>query len=846
MFWRSYCYASNTAQAQTRASGSPIDGLDITWRNITNNYQGKVQSRQALVFTTTPKFHLPATGWKIYFNYARQIVPNSLTSGLQVQHINGYFFCLSPTSEFKGIGSGQSVTMEFTSSEWVINISDAPAGFYLVWDNQPAKTFPLPNFHAEQSARPEQLMRSPQDKIEAATAASIYEQNKLIEDIPADKLSKVFPTPVSYKEFLGSFILKSTVRLESSTLFNNEKTYLRQILNSLLIPEKLTGRSARQIILQQKSMAAEAYELEISTNHIVIDAADAAGIFYGIQSLKTLIDPEAYRRKQKSIAIKNVTVSDQPRFAYRAFMLDVARNFKPKQEIIKLLDVMSLYKLNILHLHLTDDEGWRLEIPELPELTIVGAKRGHTLTNAHHLQPAMGSGPDISNKQGSGYYTKADFIEILKYATQRHIRIIPEIESPGHARAAIKSMDARYKHYLNLGQKAEAEKYLLRDFNDTSKYSSVQLYNDNVIDVSLPSTYAFISKITTSVVQMYKEAGAPLQTIHFGGDEVPAGAWQNSPAFYQLMKTDTAIHSTNDLWLHYYTRVNDILKSNGLYLTAWEEVGLVKTIQNKQKVNVLNKMLLNKNIHLEVWNNVIGSGAEDLAYKQANAGYKVILSCVSNLYFDMASEKSFNEPGYYWSSYVDVDKVFKFIPFNYFKNISEDQLGKALNPIDINIKEKLGEVGKANIVGLQGALFSETLKSCERMEYMLLPKLLGLAERAWASDPKWARTEDTTEAKELYNHAWSIFVNQISKRELPRLDNYAGGFNYRIPEPGAILKDKMVLMNSQLPGFSVHYTTDGSIPTAKSPIYQSPVLFSRGLKMVLFNANGRNGRVINF
>jgi len=834
------------SQAQTNTAAGSVSGLSISWKNVTNNYEGKPQSRQALIFTTSSKYQLPAKGWKIYFNNARQFVPNSVTGGLQVEHINGDFFCLSPMGDFKGIGKGQSLTMEFTASEWVVNISDAPEGFYLVWDSQPGKTFPITKFHAEQSTKPEQLMRSPQDRIEAATAASIYEQNKLIENIAVDKLVKVFPTPVTYKEQPGTFILDGSINVQSSPLFKSEQAYLKETLGSLLIAGNSTGKTGRQIILQQKPMAAEAYELIISTNQITINAADGAGIFYGIQSLKTLIDPKAYGQKQKSISIQNVTVNDQSRFSYRAFMLDVARNFKPKQEIIKLLDVMSLYKLNVLHFHLTDDEGWRLEIPELPELTAVGAKRGHTLTNTDNLQPALGSGPDITNKQGSGYYTKADFIEILKYATQRHIRVIPEIESPGHARAAIKSMDARYEHYLKLGQKAEAEQYLLRDLNDTSKYTSVQHYNDNVIDVSLPSTYAFISKVTASVVQMYKQADAPLQTIHFGGDEVPAGAWQGSPAFRQLMKTDTVIHSTDDLWLHYYTRVNDILKSNGLYLTAWEEVGLVKAIQNKQKVNVINKSLANNNVHLEVWNNVIGWGAEDLAYKQANAGYKVILSCVSNMYFDMASEKAFNEPGYYWGSYVDVEKLFKFIPFNYFKNTTEDQLGRPLNSAYLSTKEKLTETGKTNIVGLQGALFGETLKTPERMEYMLLPKLLGLAERAWEADPEWATSEDTTQAKELYNHAWSTFVNQISKRELPRLDKYAGGFNYRIPEVGAIEKDGMVLMNSQLPGFNIHYSTDGSVPNMKSPVYRSPIPFSRDLKMVLFNAKGNSGRVISF
>jgi len=170
-------------------------------------------------------------------------------------------------------------------------------------------------------------------------------------------------------------------------------------------------------------------------------------------------------------------------------MLDVARNFQPKKQVLKLLEAMSLYKLNTLHLHLTDDEGWRLELPSLPELTSVGAKRGHTLDSKHYLPPSHGSGPDVENTVGSGFYSRADYLEILRYATDRHITVIPEIETPGHARAPIKAMDARYDRLMAEGKEEEAAKNLLRDLNDKSEYRSVQYWNDNVIDVSLPSTY---------------------------------------------------------------------------------------------------------------------------------------------------------------------------------------------------------------------------------------------------------------------------------------------------------------------------------------------------------------------
>jgi hexosaminidase len=832
----------NTTTAQKHST--TINGLSLTWKVIANNYQNKPQSRSSLLFNVANGWSLPAKGWKIYFNFAREIIPATVSGGVQIREINGDLFCISPSADFKGVDAGKPLSTEFTSTEWLVNRTDAPQGFYLIWDKEPNKAYTI-QLLAEPPADPKQYARSPLDKVGIATASSIFAQNKNIRNINADSFAKVFPTPLSYQETAGNFILDGSVKITSEPFFLSEVHYLHETLKSLLQPFKTSNTiKKKSIVLLQKPMAPEAYELTVNSIGIIVAASTDAGIFYGIQSLKTLIAPRYYQHKQKSIILKNVIVKDEPRFGYRALMLDVARNFQSKREILKLLDVMSLYKLNILHFHLSDDEGWRLQIPELPELTIVGGRRGHTLTNQEYLQPTLGSGPDVNNPYGSGYYTKADFLEILRYATQRHIRIIPEIESPGHARAAIKAMDARYDHFKKLGQIANAEQYLLHDLHDTSKFISVQYWNDDVMDVAMPSTYRFVNTVTASLVKIYHEAGAPLETIHFGGDEVPAGAWQGSPAFQHLMKTDTAIHSTDDLWLYYYSRVNSILKSHQLYLTAWEETGLVKAIANGKKVNALNKSLLNQNVHLEVWNNVLGWGAEDLAYKQANAGYKVILSCVSNLYFDMAAEKAFDEPGYYWGGYTDVDQVFKFIPYNYFKNTTDDRMGNTLNKTYLQAKEQLTDTGKANIIGLQGALWGENVKGPQILEYLLLPKLLGLAERAWAANPDWASATDSVKSEQLYNEAWSRFVNILSKRELPRLDHYAGGFHYRIPEPGAVKQNNTIVMNSQLPGFSIRYTTDGSVPTSHSYLYTAPIPVTDNVKMSLFNNKDRSGRAM--
>ncbi|WP_214073184.1 family 20 glycosylhydrolase [Mucilaginibacter sp. dw_454] len=831
---------SNIALAQNK-SIDISSSLTLKWETLENNYNNKPLAHAVLTISAQA-IALPAKGWKLYFNSDEPVVPGSLTGDINVTHVNGDLYYFSPSANFQGIKANSELNIEMVLLNWLINVSDTPKGFYLVWDGSPQVGHPLKAPVLIPSTEPKQLMRVPTDQVPVATPQWVYEQNKSIQDIPADNLIRVFPTPDSYQKTVATFKLDAGVKIAADPLFNAEVRLLKTELAKLLIASKSTALSG-QIKLVSKPMADEAYELQVTDHIITIAASSAAGIFYGIQSLKTMLPGAAWHRPQKNIMVPGVAVTDKPRFGYRAFMLDVARNFQPKQEILKVLDAMALYKLNVLHFHLTDDEGWRLEIPSLPELTAVGAKRGYAVSESQNLMPAFGSGPAINNASGTGHYSKADFEEILRYATQRHILVIPEIESPGHARAAIKAMDARYQFYTQQHQPAKATEYLLRDLGDSSRYTSVQYYDDNVIDVALPSTYKFMETVTNEIERMYADAGAPLKSIHFGGDEVPGGVWEKSPAYWSLMKVDTAIKTTDDLWGYYYGRINRMLQAHHLYLTAWEEAGSKKVVQGGIKKSIINADLLNQNLHLEVWNNVIGWGAEDLAYKLANQGYKVILSPVSNLYFDMAYNKAFDEPGYYWGGYADVDKAFNFIPLDYFKNTTRGHLGEPLAPTFFAAKERPTVVGAAHIAGLQGALWAETLQSPQRMEYMLLPKLLGLAERAWAKDPDWATEADTAKSNAMYNEAWSRFVNVLGKQELPRLSYYAGGFNYRIPMPGAIVKDGMLTVNSQFPGLQLRYTTDGKAPTMTSPLYKQPVPVKGMVKVATFDSAGRSGKV---
>ncbi|AFD08960.1 family 20 glycosylhydrolase [Solitalea canadensis] len=830
------------ANAQTNKHAIQPKDISIQWQVIENNYQGKSGYISAFTITNNSKNTLPTKGWSIYFNLPRIIDTAFAYKELKFDRINGDLSRIVPTSGFQGLKPGQSVSIQMKASDWTLNSADAPSGLYLVWDDEPQNAQILPTYKIIPSTEGKQMNRNNTDIMPITTAQVVYEKNKEIIDIPAEKLTKIFPSPVEYKEKQGFFELTAALTISTDNAFAKEAQLLAAELQPILGKKPAIVNGSASIVFKKGEMGAEAYELTVDKNQVIITAATPAGAFYAIQSLKSLFPANAWASVQKSVQIQTVEVKDEPRFAWRAFMLDVGRNFQTKEQVLKVLDVLALYKINVFHFHFSEDEGWRIEIPGLPELTEVGAKRGHKDFDKNQLPPSFGSGPD-NNSFGTGHYSKAEFIEILKYAHQRHIKVIPEIETPGHARAAVVSMQVRYDRLMKEGKKEEAERYLLRAPGDQSIHRSVQGWTDNVMDVSMPSTYNFLAKVVDGFIEMYKEAGIPLETIHMGGDEVPAGSWEKSPAFEKLKQENSSIKNTDDLWYYYFGKVNNILKDRGLFLYGWEEVGMRKTLLDGNKVYIPNPDFSNENIHLDVWNNLLGWGAEDLAYKLANAGYKVVLSPVSNVYFDMSYNKSFDEQGYYWGGFIDVDKPFKFIPFDYYKNSNEDRMGNALTKDFFKGKERLTDYGKSNIVGVQGLIWSETMVGPERLEYMLFPKLLGLAERAWAKDPEWANEKDEASFTTSYTKAWNEFINTVSKRELPRLSFYHGGFKYRIPTAGAIVENGTVKANVQLPGFIIKYTTNGSTPTIKSKTYTNPITEKGLIKLCVFDSYGRSGRI---
>jgi hexosaminidase len=234
-----------------------------------------------------------------------------------------------------------------------------------------------------------------------------------------------------------------------------------------------------------------------------------------------------------------------------------------------------------------------------------------------------------------------------------------------------------------------------------------------------------------------------------------------------------------------------------------------------------------------------------VGYKLANAGYKTVLGNVTNLYFDLAYEKHPEETGYYWGAFVDTKKVYEFNPFNIYLGATEDKFGNPLDQEKIKSKVKISEQGKKNILGIQGQLWGENLKGEKVLEYMAFPKLIALAERAWAQEPAWAITTNDGQRNAALNSVWNKFSNTIGQKELPRLDYLFGGVSYRISPPGAEIKDGQLYASVEFPGLIIRYTTDGSEPVASSAVYTGPVgIKAETVKLKAFTTTDRASRTV--
>ena len=605
------------------------------------------------------------TDWTVWFCQFRTPVELEEGSPATIEHLGGTLYRVKP----EGWTSGEELKIRYQARP-LVNRGRAPEGFYLQRGGD--KPVPVETEYVWQPAEPVQSFTY------SPVKTSAYDMIPRLKDV----------TPLMGTTDLAKAVVRPV----------------------LFVEDELPGW----------------YRLTIDGD-VAIEAADEQGVFYAGVTLENL------RRNAGGEPVASGVVTDWPDLPYRGMMLDVSRDFTTKENLLKLIDILAHYKTSHLHLHLGDDEGWRVEIDALPELTSYGAFRGipglredGSMDEKDALMPSYCVTPDRNDKEtaGNGYYTHADFVEILRYAWERQIRVVPEFDTPGHSRAAVKAMEYRAR---TTGDTS----CLLSEAADTSKYMSVQDYNDNAINVALPSTYKFIETVFDGIIALYAEAGVPLEAIHVGGDEVPGGAWVGSPACQALMKE---AGKTDIGWLkdYFIGRVLDIAEARGVKIAGWQEVA--------QHLEPATFERLKRNLAFSnIW--AVSRGRDELAYRYANDGIDVILSNSSNFYFDLAYNDSKLERGHSWAGFTDERRSFSFLPYDMYRSVRWDDHRRVRDiSRDGEGKTTLLPEGIPHIYGVQGQLWTETIRNFDHVTYYLFPKACGLFERGWNATPAWGQS----------------------------------------------------------------------------------------------------------
>ena len=768
------------------------------------------------------------TDWKIYFSSIRQIL-DVQNDQFKVTHVTGDLHTLEPTDKFDGFAEGETVVIPYIGEYWTLFENDYMPRAYVTSGDAAAQTI-----KSTDSTNPgdylvplkgDQFKRVKADNNVLATAETRFKKNQDINVLATTEVAAtIVPTPLSTKLTGKTVSLANGIKISNFTLPADMMAAVNERLGVLGVNTK--GQYPVKVSLLPGSFAkdqqiAGAYTLDVTPTGATVIGFDDQGAFYGMQSLISLMSTGAKN------SIPTLEVTDAPRFDYRGVMVDVGRNFHSKAVILRTLDQMAAYKMNKFHFHLSDDEGWRVEIPGLPELTDIGSKRCHDLSETTCLLPQLGSGP-TSDTDGSGYYSKQDYLDILKYAKARGIEVIPEIDMPAHARAAVVAMEARYKRLAAEGKMDEANEYRLMDPQDTSNVTTVQFYDKrSFINPCMDSSTKFVDKVITEIQAMHKEAGMPLNTWHFGGDEAKniklnAGfqdlnaaektAWtgsidqskQNKPyqksPMCQKLIAEGVVADYDHLPSHFAEQISEVVNSKGIKnFQAWQD-GLKHSSDSKA--------FGTDNVRVNFWD-VLYWGGGASAYEWADKGYDVVVSNPDYVYMDMPYEVDPIERGYYWATRAtDTRKMFGFAPENLPQN-AETSLDR-----DGNGFTSKGTVKSKGFYGLSAQLWSETVGNDKQYEYMVFPRVLAAAERAWHKGEweneyqvgvEYSQDSNHVNKKALHNE-WQRFANVLGQRELAKLD--AAGIQYRVPVPGAKIENGKLAMNVSMPGLTLQYSTD--------------------------------------
>ena len=500
-----------------------------------------------------------------------------------------------------------------------------------------------------------------------------------ISSLSAKEIS-IIPLPAKMELKSGEFTLKEKAKVyiadKNGTFEKVYKRWESKFENSTQIELQQTRNEKRAsvAIIQNPKLKAEAYHLSVKAEGIRIEASDAAGLYYALLSLEQLSCVELLA----GVKVKNwdrsfpcVEIEDTPRFGWRGFMLDEGRHFYGKDEVKKIIDAMARYKMNRFHWHLTEDQGWRIEIKKYPKLTDVGAWRESRVLAYGEVKP--------DGKRYGGFYTQEDIKEVVAYAKERFIEIIPEIDIPGHSQAAV----ASYPEFLACDPEKKHEVWLWQGIST------------DVINVANPKAVEFAKDVIDELTELF-----PFGYIHLGGDECPVNKWQKNKECQELLHK---IGSENyrDLQIHFYKQLKDHIAQ--------------KPADKQRKLIFWNEVLhgntkpLGEDITIMAW-----IGADQAALSAAKRGMNTILTPQIPYYINRRQSKLETEPRSQGWGTETVEAVYNYIPM---KGAETTEL-------------------QNRYMGVQANFWTEWVEEASIVQYLMFPRLAAVAEAGWTPQEK--------------------------------------------------------------------------------------------------------------
>lgn len=481
--------------------------------------------------------------------------------------------------------------------------------------------------------------------------------------------------PKAKQPNLDAVVSNFAKELSTSTGVQIAKSKLKSTnWNGLDVQKSCKKGDAHILLCVDNTMDEEAYQLKVSPKLITITAAKAAGFFYAFQTLKQLLPRNVMAgvpdTNVQEWCIPCVDIKDEPRFGWRGFMLDEGRHFYGKEEIKKIIDVMAAYKMNRFHWHLTEDQGWRIEIKKYPKLTEIGAWRNSKVCAWGDVKP--------DGQRYGGFYTHKDIKEVVEYAQQRFIEIVPEVDIPGHSQAAV----ASYPEFLACDPENPHEVWLS------------QGVSADVINVANPKAVQFAKDVIDELTTLF-----PFGYIHLGGDECPTHKWEHNADCQALLK-EIGSPNYRDLQIHFYKQLKDHIAQ--------------KPADEQRKLIFWNEVLhgnttsLGNDITIMAW-----IGADNAALDAAKRGMNTILSPQIPYYINRRQSKLETEPRSQGHGTETVERVYAYQPMN---NVAPELQNKYM--------------------GVQANFWTEWVEEPEVVQYLMLPRLAAVAEAGWTPADK--------------------------------------------------------------------------------------------------------------